>query len=204
MSTYQVSGNTLTISNDSGSGNILVTESINPITGGSGVLVVKMTNTSTVDDTIAQWQNLSTSYTYSNITPSTSTSFEGTNATFDVISTSTIDNGNYVYTVTLNNTGINYAISDELTILGSVLGGTNVTNDLVITVTDVSIDGNITDFTYSGNSYWPQSYVGSLPILPTSTEFVQISSGNEPAGMYFFSSGDTGSLLIQPVTIVTN
>jgi hypothetical protein len=47
-----------------------------------------------------------------------------------------VNNGRY-YTVSITNPGTGYTIGDTLTILGSTLGGENVTNDLVVRVQQV-------------------------------------------------------------------
>lgn len=57
------------------------------------------------------------------------------------------------YTVSIRDGGAGYAIGDQLRILGGKLGGETTTNDLVITVTDVDIDGTITSIDWQGNSY---------------------------------------------------
>ena len=54
----------------------------------------------------------------------------GTNATFDVSVNSGLVDG-----VVINNRGIGYEINDELTIIGSLFGGTDGVDDITITVT---------------------------------------------------------------------
>jgi hypothetical protein len=56
------------------------------------------------------------------------------------------------YTVTINNAGAGYSIGDQITILGTNLGGATPINDLIITVTATSADStnSITDFVSSG------------------------------------------------------
>lgn len=56
----------------------------------------------------------------------------GTSATFDVIVSST------TYLVTINSGGSGYVVSNQIRILGTQLGGTSPTNDLIITVTGLS------------------------------------------------------------------
>lgn len=69
------------------------------------------------------------------------TSGTGTGAKFDI----TKENG--VYTVSLDSAvasaGTGYAAGDTITILGSVLGGVNVTNNVIITVATVGAGGAI-------------------------------------------------------------
>ena len=70
----------------------------------------------------------------------------GTGATFDVVR-----NG-YKYIVNTNNAGTGYARSQTLTFNGSNLGGTDTTNDLVLTITAVnSVTGAILDFDQTGS-----------------------------------------------------
>jgi len=57
------------------------------------------------------------------------------------------------YTVTIRSPGSGYIVGDVVTILGRNLGGETGTNDLVITVTAVDVDGKITNFTHTGVSY---------------------------------------------------
>jgi len=68
---------------------------------------------------------------YTNI-PSTTISGIGAAATFNVTITST------AYVVTVNQGGSGYVQGNQVYILGSVLGGVNVTNDLILTVNTVS------------------------------------------------------------------
>ncbi len=67
-------------------------------------------------------------------------------ATFNVIKTGS------VYTVTIANAGAGYALGDEITILGTDLGGNTPAHDVVITVTEISDDStnSIADFSYDG------------------------------------------------------
>jgi hypothetical protein len=67
-------------------------------------------------------------------------------AIFDVTKTGT------TYVLTMKRGGINYAVGDNLIILGSRLGGATPENDIIITVTDVSDDSSasILSYTYQG------------------------------------------------------
>jgi hypothetical protein len=56
------------------------------------------------------------------------------------------------YAVSLYDGGSSYTVGDVITIIGSVLGGTNGVNDLTIAVTAVNYLGSITSFTYAGTS----------------------------------------------------
>jgi hypothetical protein len=75
------------------------------------------------------------------------TGHEGTSASFTIEQTNL---GNYV--VNLRNGGTNYSIGDVLIISGNRLGGSTPENSLSITVTDIGVNGTITDFTYTGTS----------------------------------------------------
>jgi hypothetical protein len=78
----------------------------------------------------------------------TGDTFDGApiNAQFTVVRTGTS------YGVTVTNGGAGYSVGDKITILGTALGGATPTNDLTITVTDVSDDStsSILTFTSSG------------------------------------------------------
>ena len=56
------------------------------------------------------------------------------------------------YSVALYDGGSSYKLGDIITIIGSVLSGSNGVNDLNITVTGVNYLGSITSFTYDGVS----------------------------------------------------
>ena len=72
------------------------------------------------------------------------TSGAGTGAKFDVTKT------NGVYSVVLDglavSAGTGYVAGDTVTILGSAIGGVNVTNDLILTVATVGAGGKIATF----------------------------------------------------------
>jgi chitodextrinase len=67
-------------------------------------------------------------------------------ATFDIVR-----NGS-VFEVTLNDSGIGYAVQDTITISGDLVGETSPENDITITVTEVTDDStnSIADFTFLG------------------------------------------------------
>lgn len=56
------------------------------------------------------------------------------------------------YTVTVTNTGTGFANADEITILGSKVGGADSSNDIVVTVTSVDANGAITGFSSAGTA----------------------------------------------------
>lgn len=69
---------------------------------------------------------------YQNIT---STTVEGSGATFDIIAN---DGDPGIYTVTINNGGTNYLVGHKILVLGENLGGTTPANNLTLTVASVS------------------------------------------------------------------
>jgi hypothetical protein len=62
----------------------------------------------------------------------------------------TVDVTRGVYTVTLTNGGLNYVVGNQLSILGTQIGGTAPASNLVITVT-AQTAGSITEFTFTGS-----------------------------------------------------
>jgi hypothetical protein len=82
--------------------------------------------------------------TFTNI-PATNIVGTGTGAVFKVVA------ANKGYTVTITSPGSGYAVNNTMLVLGSALGGTNTTNDLLITVAGVS-NGQITSVSVKGIS----------------------------------------------------
>ena len=109
---------------------------------GVGNIVTTSGNISAV--TIISGTSVAGERSYSALTQST-TSGSGIDATFDVLTSAG------AYLVTNVNAGSAYAFGEQLTILGSVLGGVDVVNDLIITVTSASIGpGSIVTFDFAG------------------------------------------------------
>jgi hypothetical protein len=54
------------------------------------------------------------------------------------------------YLVALQNPGTGYSVGESIQISGQRLGGSNPTNDLYITVTEITLSGAIVSFTYNG------------------------------------------------------
>ena len=75
--------------------------------------------------------------TYTGVTGNTSGA--GTGATFNVIKT------NGVYSSVIKTAGIGYVAGDTITVLGTALGGT-VSNNLILTVATVGVNGTIATF----------------------------------------------------------
>lgn len=101
--------------------------------------------------------------TYNSVSGS-NTSGNGAGATFNV----TAENSDY--TVTIVNSGVGYAVGNEILIFGPVLGGTSPANDLIIKVSSISGTssvGPITGITVSGNAvlFWEE--VPYIAVDPT-------------------------------------
>ena len=114
---------------------------------------------------------------YTGLTYSSNT-VSGTNAGIDVQKDATI------YTVTLQDGGLNFAVNETLTISGADLGGTSPTNDLTLTVTAVDVNGTITTFSTSGVGLNSQTYPqqGGTNLVGTGGQFdISTSGGNYTA-----------------------
>jgi hypothetical protein len=77
---------------------------------------------------------VSSGVTYTGLS-GTNLSGSGTSATFDVTSSGS------TYTAVINASGSNYALNDQIKILGTSLGGTSPTNDVTLTVTGLQPTG---------------------------------------------------------------
>lgn len=201
MSTYIVSGvENLTV-NDGTTQIITINaaDCINPITGGIGIKVVKISTTGTSNVTTLGYTPLSTTYTFVN--PAISPSAAGTGAEFTV-SFSGVGSAYTDSNVTMTNPGVDFIVSETITIDGGDLGGISGVNDLVLTVLTVDGLGAITSYEVtSGNKLWPQSTAGQTTLLPNTESFIQVS--NAPTdGCYFTTSAPDGSVYFTPVTIV--
>ena len=71
----------------------------------------------------------------------------GTGATFDVVRST----GTYS-SFTINLDGGNYLLGNKIKILGSQLGGVDVTNDLILTITGATTDGSISSVSGLGTA----------------------------------------------------
>jgi len=198
MTTYNISGATLTLDADGGSGNIDAANTINPVTGGIGLNTVRVVNTSNANIATMGYTVSDTTYGFANLagTPSGA----GANAKFDV----TVANTGY--SVAIANVGSGYANSETIKILGNVLGGTTTANDLTMTLT-VTTGGKIASVSVAGTALWPQSEAANISLLPLSENFIQVATNQIPTssgyvGAYFTSTSNGGNLLITPVTIV--
>lgn len=80
----------------------------------------------------------------------TYSSISGTNIESGTGSAFTIKRVNIGYFVTVTNGGLGYSLGDVITILGSDLGGVDSTNDCILTVTQVGVEGDILQVSSSG------------------------------------------------------
>jgi hypothetical protein len=95
--------------------------------------------------TSTTWYDVEYVRTSAQYTGVSQTGGTGTGATFDI----TRNGGKYY--LTTNTVGTDYTRLDQLTILGSALGGVTTANDITITVTSVnSVTGAIVDFDFTG------------------------------------------------------
>ena len=196
MTTYQVAGTTITLVGDgnTSSGNITVPYSINPITGGMGVNTVKILNSSAANVAYVTWTPETVTYSFVDAGYTTD-SIDGVDAVINVIVASS------GYTVTFTDGGVDYLEEDTITIDGGSIGGVSSTNDIVITITAVSELGAITEFTFEGTPFWPQSATSEVFLLPNSESFIQVTNST-PTGVYFTSSCGDGNVYIAPVTVI--
>lgn len=116
--------------------------------------------------------------TYQNVTGLTGGT--GTGAVFDVVK----ENG--VYTASLDSlaasAGSGYAAGDTITILGSALGGVNVTNNLILTVATVGAAGKIATFGAVGTGRVGDGTVDiAVDVIGTTGVDTYTLNGNESA-----------------------
>lgn len=195
MSIYQVSGNIVSINNDYSTANISASDSVNPITGVTGVNVVKITNTD-ANVTNVNFTSFSTTYLYPNKFA------QGSTGVYVDITATRL--GYDVSLVSSNEQP--YIVGDQFIVPGNELGGIAPDNTCVIGVTSVS-NGAVTGIEWlpSGcTAVWPQSSDGTLYLTAKSTEFVQVNSGRMPEGCWFQCAGQANVTLIQPVSIVSS
>jgi hypothetical protein len=104
---------------------------------------------------------------------------EGSGATFDII-----DNGNGSYSAGIVSGGTNYLAGHKIKILGSLIGGVDGTNDIVITVQAVGGGGGITGVGNSGTAAGTES--------ATYTELIgtnyNVGSGFTLSGVYAYNT----------------
>jgi hypothetical protein len=119
----------------------------------------------------------------------TNLSGNGSGATFDVERSA-----NSYINVTSVSGGLDYIIGDVLSISGVALDGTAPTNDITVTVTDVSVLGAITDFTFTGVANNKQrEYVNpnfTTSGVGTGAAFTVTSIGSSYVNISIDDSGD--------------
>lgn len=195
MTVYSVSGPTLTLLGDGNvnTGNILVANSFNPITGTSGPVIVKISNSSNVDVAVVQWEQENVTYSFTGLTGTASGT--GANATFGVTATSS------GYTATVEDAGDGFIATETVTILGTDVGGTSPANDVTITVDTVGNIGQILTISTAGTQVWPQGTLSEVQVLPNSTDFVQVN-GPLALDTYFAGNCASGNMFITPVQVL--
>lgn len=195
MTVYSVSGPTLTLLGNGSvnTGNLLVANSFNPITGTAGPVVVKVSNSSNADVAVVQWEQENTTYSFANVSGTASGS--GANATFNVTVTSS------AYTATVNAAGDGFIATETVTIAGTDVGGASPANDVTITVDTVGNIGQITGISVAGTQVWPQGTLSEVQVLPNSTDFVQVN-GPLALDTYFAGNCASGNMFITPVQVL--
>ena len=168
-------------------------DAVDSVTGGMGVTSIRIINNATVDLGLVEWTSGSTTYDFADVAYTTD-SASGTGAVLDV--SVTVDG----YVVTIANGGTDFAVADNISVLGTEVGGSTTANDINITV-DAVVDGTITSISVGGTAQWPQSYQGSVYVLPQSETFVLTQTGGSQ-GLYILGNVANASMYIQPVTIV--
>ena len=128
------------------------------------------------------------------------TSGAGTGAKFDVTKT------NGVYSVVLDgavaSAGTGYAAGDTVTILGSALGGVNVTNDLILTVATVGAGGKIATFGAVGTGRVGDGIV-DIQIDVTGTTGVDTYAIPGKSTEYTITNDLTNKAILADSTLVT-
>ena len=109
----------------------------------------------------------------------------GTGATFWV--DKYLDGSTPVYETGYNVGGSGYKANDVLTISGTQLGGTAITNDISLTITGVDIFGAITGYSVTGTPTPDMSTIRLHANLPSSVNFAQ--AGTWQVGYYTGTDG---------------
>jgi hypothetical protein len=134
MTVYSVSGPTLILTGNgaNNTGNLLVTDCFNPITGTAGPVIVKINNSSNSAVATVQWgDGVVPTYTFANVSGTASGS--GANAKFNFTVT------NAGYSATIANAGVGYIPTETITVVGTSLGGATPTNDATVTVSTANV-----------------------------------------------------------------
>jgi hypothetical protein len=99
-----------------------------------------------------------------------------------------------VYTITLNNAGIDYQLNDTLTFIGTRFAGTDPANNIIITVTGINGTGGITTFSFIGTAIL--SNVTYTNVIGTNVQPVGLGavfSITRSAGVYSVTITSPGS-----------
>ena len=158
MTVYTVSGPTLTLLGNgaNNTGNLLVADCVNPITGAVGPVTIKITNSSSTDVATVQWGDGTVPTYYFNGVSGTA-SGSGANATFDFTVT------NSGYSATIANAGDGYIPTETITILGTDLGGASPANDATVTVSTANVLNEVASLD-NGSLVGGSGYTGSSPV----------------------------------------
>lgn len=197
MTAFQVAGPTTVLTGDGNvnTANLLIANTINPITGTRGPSTIRITNSSNVDVATMEWEPLNATYTFANLTGTTSGL--GANAVF------TVDVMSIGYFATATNAGEYFSISDTIVIDGTDVGGTSPTNDVTITVDTVSNTGAILTFSTAGTVNWPQTNGNTtVQVLPNTSDFVQINALNSVTDTWISGNCASGNMIITPVNLI--
>jgi hypothetical protein len=120
----------------------------------------------------------------------TGTVRQGSGATFNII-----DNGNGTYSAGIETGGTNYLVGHKIKILGSAIGGVDVTNDITITVDAITGSGIIDGV----------SNTGTAAGIVTAT-YSELSGTNylTGSGFAFDFFGDAANIYTEHATTITN
>lgn len=169
-------------------------DSVNLITGKTGVTTIKVDIVDATGTTQLEGTSLDTTYEFVN--PIYSYSGAGTGVEFTVIA------AYYGYSVIITNPGQDFQENDQFTIDGADLGGASLLNDLVLTVLAVNGDGGVLGVTQAGAPQWPQSQTSYGVIQNATTNYIQVSDGTGTGMRITVTTGTGGTLFVQPVTVI--
>ena len=118
------------------------------------------------------------------------------------LATFTVARSAGVYTITDSqdsaSNGTNYAIGDQIKIVGSQVGGTDGINDAIITVTTIDSGGAITGFNYSGTAISGGATYTSIALTSTT------SVSGAGATITVIRTGGTGAYSVSIATAGSN
>jgi outer membrane protein assembly factor BamB len=120
----------------------------------------------------------------------TGTVRQGSGATFNII-----DNGNGTYSAGIETGGTNYLVGHKIKILGSAIGGVDVTNDIIITVDAITGSGIIDGVSNTGTAAGTETATYNEL---TGTNYLTGS------GFAFNFFGDAANIYTEHATTITN